>query len=101
MPNAAPPQESTPLVGRLLRLAVGIIIIWLIVFVLAPLPFQYSDTLRGLKEATDAYGIHPGSVYYTDVPTSGRAEANSREAVRAARDAREVPRTEKSPHSER
>ncbi len=73
---------------RLLRLALGLLVIWLVVFVLAPLPFEHSAFLRRLKETAEAYGIHPGSVYYTDVPTSGPAERNSREAVKQA----EAPR---------
>ncbi len=75
-------QNTLPLNKRLCRLALALLILWLVVFVLAPLPFKYSERLRALKETAEAYGIHPGALYYSDVPTTDMARLRSGEAVR-------------------
>ncbi len=74
--------QELPLKKRLLRLAVALGCLWIVVFVLAPLAIEHFPPMRHYSQQADKYDLHPGALYYNDVPTTSAGEANSRQAVR-------------------
>ncbi|MDL2314120.1 hypothetical protein LJC36_03970 [Desulfovibrio sp. OttesenSCG-928-C14] len=84
MANQDSPQDAlqgVSLPRRLLRLGIGLLALYLIIFVLAPLPIKYFPPMRHYSEQADKYNIHPGALYYSDVPITPEAERNNRDAV--------------------
>ena len=58
---------------------------------IVPLCYDQSDTLRNYLQTLDENDIHPGAIYYSDVPLTPESELANREAVKqgiAARAAR-------------
>lgn len=73
-------QQSLP--KRLSKLGIGLAVLYVIVYVLAPLPIEHFGPMRQYVRGAEALGISPGSLYYTDVPVTADAEAFTRRAVR-------------------
>ena len=62
-------------------------------FLMFVVPFLYdlNPTLRAHRQTLDVHDIHPGAIYYSDVPVTMDTELANREAVKqgiAARAAR-------------
>ncbi len=76
--------KSLPLPRRFFRLFLALAALWLIVAVLAPWPLEHIPIFHAWSERAESLNLHPGSLYYTDLPVSGDAERNSRRAVREA-----------------
>ena len=68
--------------ARLLRLGIALAALWLVMYVLAPLPLEYIAPMRQYARTVDRTGIIPGALYYTDVDQSIDAEFNNRDAIR-------------------
>lgn len=53
-------------------------------FLMYGVPFLYdlSPTLRSYRETLDEHDIHPGAIYYSDVPVTMDTELANREAVK-------------------
>ncbi len=47
-----------------------------------PVLYDQSDTLRNYLQTLDENDIHPGAIYYTDVPLTPESELANREAVK-------------------
>ncbi len=77
-------QNPAPytLAGRLLRLCIALALLWLVVYVLAPLPVEHFEPMRVFSRAAGENNITPGSLYYTDVPVSTEAEMSNRDTIR-------------------
>ena len=78
--STGPVQSS--LLARLARLGLGLLILWVVVYVLAPLPVEHFGPMQTFAKAARENNIHPGAVYYTDVPDSTAAEMHNRATVR-------------------
>ena len=83
-PTKTSPKEQTTLSlpRRLLRLAVALGVLWLIIYVLAPLPVKYFGPMQNYARVVDRMGITPGALFYNDVDQSLDAETNNRDAIR-------------------
>ena len=47
-----------------------------------PTIYDQNDTLRNYLQTLDDNDIHPGAIYYTDVPLTPESELANREAVK-------------------
>lgn len=63
-------------------LKVALFFLWLVMYVLAPLPVEHFAPFREYARVVDRTGILPGALYYTDVEQSLDAETNNRDAIR-------------------
>lgn len=87
-PEASPNEtgnvetNTRPLSGRLTRLALALGALFVIIYVLAPLPVQHFGPLKTFANAVDRTGIMPGALYYSDVEQTLEAERNNRNAIR-------------------
>ena len=67
---------------RLFRLLIGLLILCGIIFMLAPLPIEHFGPMNHYVKHAEQNDIHPGALYYSDVPSTVEAEFNSRDTVR-------------------
>ena len=70
---------------RLFRLAIGVAVLILVVF-LARYPIKMIPAFNTYSEAVDKNGLHPGALYYSDVPVTLDSERYTRSAVKAVDD---------------
>lgn len=73
---------------KCMKLIAGGTLFWLVFCVGLPRLLSLSESWRTFSEAQDAWGIHAGALYYTDVPVTGDTEQSNRAAVRQALDKR-------------
>lgn len=70
------------LARKLLRLGLGLSLIWFFLWVLTPAIVARCPNLARYGAVALEYDIQPGALYYTDVPVSAEAERNNRDALR-------------------
>lgn len=85
-------QPSLPV--RLLKLIAATAALALIVY-LAQIPIQKIPAFKAYSEAADKYDLHPGALYYSDVPVTLDAERHLRAAVKSVDDQHLRERREK------
>jgi len=73
--------HSRSTIGRWVKLAVGLLILWVFVFQIAP-RLQRLAPLRRFYEHVRASDIDAGALYYTDVEEFAAAETHVRNSLR-------------------
>lgn len=77
-------------------LAVGLLVLAVL---LSDIAFKKIPVLKGYSDVVNEHDLHPGALYYTDVPVTPGSEAMVREAVKAADQNRMAARAaEKGPN---
>lgn len=70
---------------RILRFVVAVFCLVLVVY-LAQLPIRYIPAFNHYSKEADKHGLHPGALYYSDVPVTLDAEKHNRAAVKSVDD---------------
>lgn len=71
-----------PMFIQILRLFLGLFIIWVVIWKGTPILVAYCPALAHYGKVALENNIIPGALYYTDVPVSQEAEQNNRDTVR-------------------
>lgn len=80
--NSTEDDIQAPLSTRLMRLVLSVAALVLVIF-LARYPIQMIPAFTTYSEAIDRNNLHPGALYYSDVPVTLDSERFTRNAVQA------------------
>lgn len=80
---------------RLLRFLAAVGGLVLLVY-LAQMPIRYIPAFNHYSTQADKYGLHPGALYYSDVPVTLDGERQTRAAINAVDEAHRRARAERA-----